>query len=841
LVVYRGGRLLQRSIASLLILLAAGCAREHQSSRVAEASVNELLAAASAAVDRGDFEYAIAAYEAAMPQLAKAGDNAGEVHAAVRLGAAQMTIGRYDLAVPTLTRALDEARESGDMPRQIDALNALGAAYTFNPRAGEMPGASDPHSGHHHSAATNPLSSHDPEILLNEARRLAKEAGDAGRCALVLNNLGNYYARTFNQYDKAEEAYTEAAKVVGGSDRLLTSQATVNAAVAAMTAFEFESEAAARAARRALAIELNDKGRELAAGLVDSHQKAFLLITIGQTAEQIARLDPSTAQSQRKIARQVYQQAVVIADALGDLRSRSYACGYLGGLALEDNQLDQAEQLTRRAILAAQQARLPDSLYRWEWQNARLLRARWKQDQSDQSLDASIKFYAAATQPVQFIRNDISLGHGNQRKPVSFRESIGSLYFEYADMLLRRADRTTDNAALGDREKAAAVAALYIKAQETVEQVKAVELENYFQDQCVHLLKSKQKEVQDVDAATAVVYLIPLADRTEILVSFRDKQFFRAASTINAARLKRLAELLRSQISDIDQADEFEPYQTTAQLLYKELIAPIRAALDRRHIQTLVFVPDGALRAIPMAVLFDGQHHLIEDFAIAITPGLELLEPKSIQRASVQLLTSGLSEARDGFKPLTYVGDELKAVGHSYPNGTTLQDKDFIKPRLEQAMEARPYSIVHIASHAVFGDDASKSFLLTYDGRMQLDDIERLIRPYQLRDNPVELLTLSACQSAKGDQERAALGIAGIAVKAGARSALAALWSVDEQATLELMSDFYAELSRGNSTDGKLQVSKAQAMRAAQIKMLRGQRFNHPYHWAGFLIIGNWL
>jgi CHAT domain-containing protein len=241
-------------------------------------------------------------------------------------------------------------------------------------------------------------------------------------------------------------------------------------------------------------------------------------------------------------------------------------------------------------------------------------------------------------------------------------------------------------------------------------------------------------------------------------------------------------------------------------------------------------------------VLFDGQRHLIEDFAIAITPGLELLEPKSIARANVRILSSGLSVPREGFKPLTYVPTELAAIDQLYPGATLLQDENFIQPKLERAMQAQPYSIVHIASHAVFGDDASKSFLLTYDGRMKLDDMERLIRPYQLRENPVELLTLSACQCAStDDQERAALGIAGIAVKAGARSALAALWSVDEQATLQLMTDFYTQLSHGASADGKSQISKAKAMQAAQIKMLRGQRFNHPYHWAGFLIIGNWL
>jgi CHAT domain-containing protein len=396
--------------------------------------------------------------------------------------------------------------------------------------------------------------------------------------------------------------------------------------------------------------------------------------------------------------------------------------------------------------------------------------------------------------------------------------------------------------AAGDKRQADAVADLYIQAQSTVEQVKAVELENYCQDESDHLLKSKQKDVQDVDATTAVVYLIPLADRTEILVSFKGKQFFRAKSKLTGARLKRAAEILRAQISDLDQVGEFEPYQRTAAYLYKELIAPIRDELNRRQIQTLVFVPDGPLRMIPMAVLYDGQHHLIEDFAIAITPGLELLEPKQIERTNVQLLASGLSQGREGLGDLTFVPQELANIEKNYQNATTLLNADFVQPKLEKAMAARPYSIVHVASHAVFGDDASKSFLLTYDDKMRLDDIERLIRPYQLRDQPVELLTLSACQSAKGDNERAALGLAGIAVKAGARSAVASLWSVDEESSVQLMTDFYAGLSKANmSGDLSKQVSKAQAMRDAQVKMLRGEKYNHPYYWAPFLVIGNWL
>lgn len=809
--------------ASLLCACFIGCNHFDHNAKPPP-DIGAILKSAQSSSDRGDFESAIASWERALPPLIATGDQPTQIDVRTNLGCAQISIGRYDLAIENLTAACAQAEAADDIERRILALNALGTAYTFAPQAGmQAMTAMDAHANHH------PLP-HDPEAILKQALSLARQTKDAHLQACSLNNLGNYFARSPDHYEDARAAYEEAGQLAEASDVLLACRAFANAAVAASETTQKEAAA-----------HFNAKAMSLAIRSADSHDKAFLLLTIGQTAEKLARQDAASAEAQHKVARDAYEQANTLADKIGDQRARSYASGYLGSMALGEGRLDEAEQFTRRAILAAQQGSLPDPLYRWQWQNARLLRTRWQKDHSIAHLDKAITFYDAATQGVQFIRNDIALEHGNSPRHRTFREKIGALYFEYADVLLQRAQATQGDAALNDRQKADAVAALYLRAQATVEQVKAVELENYFQDECVHLLKSKQKEVQDVDATTAVIYFIPLTDRIEILVSFRDKQFFRAASKLTAEQLRKLAERLHSQIADVDQADEFEPYQQTAQLLYKELIAPIRAELDSRKIQTLVFVPDGALRTVPMSVLFDGQHHLIEDFAIAITPGLELLEPKAIARTNVQLLSGGLSVERAGFKPLTYVPAELAAIGKFYPGATVLQDHNFIEPRLERAMQERPYSIVHVASHAVFGDDASKSFLLTFDGRMRLDDVERLLRPYQLRDHPVELLTLSACQCATTDnQERAALGIAGIAVKAGARSAVAALWSVDEQATLELMTNFYAELSR-TAADGKSQVSKAQAMRAAQIKMLRGQRFDHPYHWAGFLVIGNWL
>lgn len=114
-----------------------------------------------------------------------------------------------------------------------------------------------------------------------------------------------------------------------------------------------------------------------------------------------------------------------------------------------------------------------------------------------------------------------------------------------------------------------------------------------------------------------------------------------------------------------------------------------------------------------------------------------------------------------------------------------------------------------------------------------MDALEQLLRPSVLRDQPVELITLSACETAAGD-DRAALGLAGIAIKAGARSASATLWPVADDAAARVATEFYRGLS-----DPEL--SKAEALRRAQVALLNEPKHDHPFFWAPFLLIGNWL
>jgi CHAT domain-containing protein len=169
-----------------------------------------------------------------------------------------------------------------------------------------------------------------------------------------------------------------------------------------------------------------------------------------------------------------------------------------------------------------------------------------------------------------------------------------------------------------------------------------------------------------------------------------------------------------------------------------------------------------------------------------------------------------------------------------YPGSSSYTDKTFSKAAISKAILTGDFSVVHIASHGVFNQDIQKSFVLTHDSKLTLDDLERCIRPAQLRDQPLEMLALSACQTAAGD-DRAALGLAGVAVKAGARSAFASLWFVNDEAASKLVGNFYAKLASGDGT------GRAVALQEAQKNLLLQERYKHPCYWAPFLIIGNWL
>jgi CHAT domain-containing protein len=325
-----------------------------------------------------------------------------------------------------------------------------------------------------------------------------------------------------------------------------------------------------------------------------------------------------------------------------------------------------------------------------------------------------------------------------------------------------------------------------------------------------------------------VVYPIILPDRIELLVSL-PSGLKRVAVPVGAERLTREVRQFRRML----EKRTTRQYLPHSQQLYDWLMRPLEADFKASGIDTLVFVPDGPLRTIPMAALHDGNQFLISKYAMAITPGLNLTDPRPIKREGAKVLAVGVTEAVQGFPPLPNVAAELESLREIYHGSTTLIDREFVVAKFEEALKQERFTILHIASHGEFSSEPGKTFLLTFDDKLTMDRLDQYIGLFKFRDDPLELLTLSACDTAEGD-DRAALGLAGVAIKAGARSAVATLWEINDVAAAGLVADFYRGLQDSS-------ISRATALQRAQVKMLSDPRYEHPGFWSPFLLINNWL
>jgi len=752
------------------------------------ATASEEFSEAARLAAAGAFADSVTHWKKAEALFEEARNFPDQVETEIHLAAAYHALGQTRLATETLLRAQDLALVK-DQKHLAQIKAGLGAIYILT-----SPPIKD-HSLH------GQMSEHEnvAEATLKESVNLSRAAKDRHTEAVARNNLGNLYSYQDRHGDAVKEY--KAANELATADPALASQACGNLARSAVDAGEYDD--AKTWAGRVV---------EKAAKLADSHDKAYQLLGAGRTFNAIflAALDHDN--DLRLRAFKAFQKAAAAAEAIGDKRALSYALGYEGELYEGEKKYDEALTLTRQAVVLAQAINSPDALYRWEWQTGRLLRAQHQND-------AAIAAYHRAVETLQLIRHDVALRYGNPSAHSSFRDVAGAMYFQLADLLLQRADSAANAA---DLDK------MLLEARDSTELLKSAELEDYFQDECVNLLKSKITKVETVSETAAVVYIIPLPDRTEMLVSL-PSGLHRLKSPTTDAALYRAAHEFRV---NLEKRTTYE-YLDQAKQLYDWLIKPLEPLLANTKIDTLVFIPDGALRNIPMGALHDGQKYLIEKYAVAVTPSLTLMEPRPFVRENLQLVANGLTAGVQGFPPLGYVRQELDNLKKLF-GGTELMNKDFVKTNVEKEFAQENYSIVHIASHGHFDSDAKKTFVLTFDGKLTLDELEQLLRPSQLRDKPVELLTLSACQTAAGD-DRAALGLAGVAIKAGARSAFATLWFVNDESSATLVSDFYTALR------DHPEMSKARALRSAQMKLLADQRYAHPCYWAPYLIIGNWL
>jgi CHAT domain-containing protein len=365
------------------------------------------------------------------------------------------------------------------------------------------------------------------------------------------------------------------------------------------------------------------------------------------------------------------------------------------------------------------------------------------------------------------------------------------------------------------------------EARDVIESLQVAELVNFFQADC---LVTDAVTIEEIDPHSGVLYPIILPDRLEIILSQPNQPLRHHTVAIPQVRVERTLNLFQQGLS---RQASLPRLQQPAQELYDWLIRPFEAVLTQEEIETLVFVLDGGLRNVPMAALHDGEQYLIEKYAVALSPSLQLFEPQPLRDQQLQVFVAGLTEARQGFAPLPAVATEVTQIEQQL-TAKILMDQDFQQAAILKQIRRSPFPIVHFATHGQFSSQAEDTFILTWDDRINVNELSQLLQVSGLgQEQAIELLVLSACQTAQGD-DLAALGLAGVAVRAGARSTLATLWSVSDVGTSQLMGEFYRELS-------STQLTKAEALRQAQLSLLHQEDYDHPYFWAPFVLIGNWL
>jgi CHAT domain-containing protein/Tfp pilus assembly protein PilF len=725
-------------------------------------------------LQRGDFEQAILNWREAARLYEAEQKFSQQSSALIHLAQTYQALGQYRDAIQNLESALSLAEKSNDKTQVAIALASLGNVYI----------------------ATGP--SEMARKYLDEGLRLARELKNEDVSAIILNNLGNLLTQQKN-YPEALAAYNESVSLASArKNHSLVTTALINAATASTNVKQHKE---ARA--------LLDKALDQMGALEPSHDKAAGLVNIGLGYFELRPNLPDAKESLLLLAHKALSEAGTTAESIGDRRTASYAWGHLGRLYEEEHRYQEALQLTRRATFAAQQVNAPESLYRWEWQTGRLLKKLG-------TIDDAIGSYRRAVRTLQSIRPELTVSYGAPQ--TSFRETMGPVYFELVDLLLQR------GASLQDRDQ---VGPYLIEARETIELFKAAELRDYFRDDCVDTALSKITTLDVVAQTAVVIYPILLADRTELLLSL-PSGLKRVLVPVGAETLTEEVRQLRRRLEKRT-TREYLPH---AQKLYNWLIRPLEADLAASSIDTLVFVPDGALRTIPMAALHDGKQFLIAKYAVGITPSLSLSDPRPLKREDMKVLAVGVTEAVQGFPALPNVAAELQEL-QTLLGSQNLINREFLAANFEKRLKEEQFSIVHVASHGEFGNDVENTFLLTFDDKLSLDRVNQMVGVFRFRDDPLELLTLSACDTAAGD-DRAALGLAGIAIKAGARSALATLWNINDEAAVGLVLDFYRQLKNPAT-------SRAVALQRAQLKLIENPRYEHPGFWSAFLMINNWL
>lgn len=532
----------------------------------------------------------------------------------------------------------------------------------------------------------------------------------------------------------------------------------------------------------------------------------FSQLSINQSIYFQVNLANSLAQipdeSLHNVAIEFTESALKLAQSINEQRMQSYSWGILADLKSEN-----AETYLLNALSLAQSIYDLELSYKWQTRLGNFYKKNGEDKKASQ-------FYKAAIKSITKIKNNLS--SLNTDLQFSFQETVEPIYRNYMRLLLN--------------EKVPNVKQI----KKTNDQLQTAQLENFLKCNQLNLISLDELKIP---SNSTIINIIDLDDLVLTIIQSSNNSFnyYVNKSRLVKEHINNLLVFLQNEKSIVIQK---ELILAESQALYDSLIAPIKQYLPASG--TLVFTLDTSFQSIPMGMLHDGKDYLIKHYSIAETLSSKIRPLKSLSEQQLKALIAGLSKTSPSFaapnvpenlQPLPEVEKEVANINRQTKSSVKLVNEKFISQRFQKELTTGNFPIVHLTTHGQFSSDPERTILLAWDKPINIQELNGWLKTQQNQD-PIELLVLSACQTAKGNK-RSALGIAGVAAQAGARSIVASLWLVDSVSTTELMKEFYQGLKNG--------ASKAEALRQAQLSLLDNPEYAHPYYWAAFILVGSWL
>jgi CHAT domain-containing protein len=835
-------------LLALSISFGAGSAQAAQGATPVESVAASKTAPSNSALEqgrqfysKGQFNDAIQVWEQAAQQFARSGDRPNQALALSYLSLAYQELSQWDQAkqaIVTSVQLIQDQPTSAVLSAQIfntqanfqlatgqvqTALATWEQAEKFYRQAGDSVGAIGTQINQAQAMQSLGFYRRAKQKLESLGQQL-QPMPDSDLKANALHNYGNALL-VIGDLETAREIFAESLRVAQAvSDEremssILVSLGQTNWELGDVETANFYFQTAeekasnpldrikAQLSQLEIAIATNQSAQtQILAQKIHEHlqkisQNRTSIYTTIKFVAMLTRMDRQQMPIEAGALAKQLANAIQAARQLQDPQAESYALIQLSQLYYRSGQTAESLQMSQQALAIARQIQAKEITSQAAWQVGRNLK---QQNRRTEAIAA----YTEAVNALKDLRQDlVSISSDVQ---FSFRDSIEPVYRELVTLLLNEQPNQEE----------------LKQARSLMEALQLAELDNFFREAC---LDSQAEQIDQLDPTAAVIYPILLEDRIAVIASAPGQPLVYHATPISQTQVEGSLNQLLSSLNPV--ADKRDRLRLSKQV-YDWFIRPIESAPELSKAKTLVFVPDGPLRNIPMSALHDGQQYLIEKYAVALSPGMQLMQMRS-RPTEMGAIVAGISEARKGFNALPEVKTEVKQIAQLV-SSKTLLNQEFTVNALADRVKYNPAGIVHLATHGQFSSRMEDTYLLTWEGTMNVRELSELL---QTRENAaqggaIELLVLSACDTAAGDN-RATLGLAGLAVKSGARSTLATLWPVKDKAAATLMEKFYHNLRQPGTT-------KAQALQQAQKSMIASD-YDDPFFWSAFVLVGNWL